>query len=102
MSIEAVDMIYANALETMQQHGEDSENRPIQQILLRDDRFYGYLFQGERIQVVWTAEDQELHVSFRELNTTNSATDTSSANAKTEESSVALPSSRSKKNRRAA
>ncbi|MDR3109183.1 MAG: hypothetical protein LBU65_05785 [Planctomycetaceae bacterium] len=66
MSIEAIDEIYVNVINTMRQYGEDGEVQPVQQVLLRNDRFYGYLFVGEQIQVIWTASDHQLKVSVRE------------------------------------
>lgn len=63
---EPQDPVYAAALEMMRRNGESAESLPSQRILLRDGHFYGYLFVGERVRVIWTVEDRAFSVSLHE------------------------------------
>ncbi len=77
--IEGIDTIYSTALEMMRWSGENEEYRPVQHILLRDDLFFGYLFSGERVCVVWTAENHAFSVRMRnecETTVTSPSSDT--------------------------
>lgn len=50
------DSVYNEAIRQLGEKGEDVSLVPKQQILLKNDEFYGYLFTGQHIQLLWHAE----------------------------------------------